>query len=78
MINNVIGDSMTLSKKDRYVARIEAAAKELGMRIAELEEYLHTPEGVAEQQREHRYHLAQQGQIGDVSMDEDSPKPPVS
>jgi len=77
MINSVVGETSTLSKKDRFVARIETAARELGMRIAELEEYLHTPEGLAELQMEQRYHLAQQGHVGDVSMDENSPGAPV-
>lgn len=39
----------TFSRRDRFLARIEAAAKELGMRIAEYEEFLRTPEGIAEQ-----------------------------
>ncbi|KAG5982725.1 hypothetical protein E4U55_001472 [Claviceps digitariae] len=78
MINSVIRDTMMLSKKERYVARIEAAAKELGMRIAELQEYLQTPEGSVEQQRDQRYHMAQQGHIGDVSMDESSAGAPMS
>ncbi|KAG6038769.1 hypothetical protein E4U41_003725 [Claviceps citrina] len=73
MVNNVMGDSMVLSKKDRFVARIEAAAKELGMRVAEFDEFLHTPEGMADQQREQRYQLAQQSHAGDGSMDEESP-----
>ncbi|KAL7918921.1 hypothetical protein ACQKWADRAFT_302670 [Trichoderma austrokoningii] len=49
LIAQTITDVSTFSKRDRFLARIEAAAKELGMRIAEYEEYLRTPEGVAEQ-----------------------------
>ncbi|PTB67861.1 hypothetical protein BBK36DRAFT_1167159 [Trichoderma citrinoviride] len=49
LITQTITDVATFSKRERFLARIEAAAKELGMRIAEYEEYLETPEGVAEQ-----------------------------
>ncbi|KAJ3461679.1 hypothetical protein MRS44_010232 [Fusarium solani] len=38
-------DVTTLSRRDRLIARIESAAEELGMRIAEYDEYLQTPEG---------------------------------
>lgn len=49
LITQTITDVSTFSRRDRFLARIEAAAKELGMRIAEYEEYLRTPEGIAEQ-----------------------------
>ncbi|RFU79009.1 hypothetical protein TARUN_3211 [Trichoderma arundinaceum] len=49
LITQTITDVATFSRRDRFLARIEAAAKELGMRIAEYEEYLRTPEGMAEQ-----------------------------
>ncbi|RMJ11479.1 hypothetical protein CDV36_008862 [Fusarium kuroshium] len=39
-------DVTTLSRRERHLARIEAAAEELGMRIAEYDEYLRTPEGM--------------------------------
>ncbi|PNP38067.1 hypothetical protein TGAMA5MH_10166 [Trichoderma gamsii] len=48
LITQTITDVSTFSRRDRFLARIEAAAKELGMRIAEYEEYLRTPEGIAE------------------------------
>jgi hypothetical protein len=51
MVSQAMGDVSTFSKRERYIARIEAAAKELGMRIAEYDEYLRTPEGMAECQR---------------------------
>ncbi|KAJ4314899.1 hypothetical protein N0V84_008665 [Fusarium piperis] len=38
-------DVTSLSRKERLLARIEAAAEELGMRIAEYDEYLQTQEG---------------------------------
>lgn len=50
LITQTINDVATFSKRDRFLARIEAAAKELGMRIAEYEEFLRTPEGMLEQQ----------------------------
>ncbi|KAF4977333.1 hypothetical protein FZEAL_6105 [Fusarium zealandicum] len=37
--------------QDRFLARIEAAAEELGMRISEYDDYLKTPEGMVEEQR---------------------------
>lgn len=49
LITQTITDVSTFSRRDRFLARIEAAAKELGMRIAEYEEFLQTPEGIAEQ-----------------------------
>ncbi len=49
LITQTITDVATFSRRDRFLARIEAAAKELGMRIAEYEEFLRTPEGMAEQ-----------------------------
>ncbi|KAG5925317.1 hypothetical protein E4U42_004415 [Claviceps africana] len=77
MVNTVMGETMALSKKARHLARIDSAAKELSIRIAEFEEFMQSPEGLAEQQREQRYYLAQQGQIGDVAMNGDSPETPV-
>lgn len=38
----------SISRRQRYIARIEAAAKELGMRIAEYDEYMRSPEGIDE------------------------------
>jgi hypothetical protein len=49
LITQTITDVGTFSRRDRFLARIEAAAKELGMRIAEYEEFFRTPEGIAEQ-----------------------------
>lgn len=49
MISQAIGDAVSLSRRDRFVARIESAAEELRMRIAEYDDYLRTPEGAAEQ-----------------------------
>ncbi|KFA67398.1 hypothetical protein S40285_00158 [Stachybotrys chlorohalonatus IBT 40285] len=51
LVRRSMGDGIHFSKQSRYVARIEAAAEELGMRIAEYDEYLCTPEGVAKNQR---------------------------
>ncbi|KAG5931403.1 hypothetical protein E4U53_001784 [Claviceps sorghi] len=73
MVNNVMGETMALSKKERHLARIDSASKELGIRMAEYHEFMQSPEGLAEQQREQRYHLGPHGQIGDVLMDGDSP-----
>lgn len=69
LVSQAMGDVATLSKRERFIARIEAAAKELGMRIAEYDEYLRTPEGVGEQARSQQQELAHQNQSADVSMD---------
>ncbi|KAI9167460.1 Cell division cycle protein [Paramyrothecium foliicola] len=53
LVSQAMGDVATFSRRERYIARIEAAAKELGMRIAEYDEYLRSPEGLAETQRNH-------------------------
>lgn len=74
-----MGDIMPMTKRERHIARIEAAAKELGIRIAEYDEYLRTQEGMAEQQRlEQEQQLAQHGQMGDMSMEEASPGGPLT
>lgn len=73
-----MGDIVFLSKRGRYIARIEAAAKELGMRIAEYDEYLRTPEGIAEQQRMEQAQLTHQNQVGDVPVDENSSSRPLT
>ncbi|OAA71359.1 hypothetical protein ISF_01910 [Cordyceps fumosorosea ARSEF 2679] len=50
LIRQAMDDVAMLSRRDRYIARIETAAEELGMRIAEYNEYMKTPEGVADLQ----------------------------
>jgi predicted fused transcriptional regulator/phosphomethylpyrimidine kinase len=72
-LNQAVGDMVSLTKRRRYIARIEAAAKELGMRIAEYDEYLRTPEGIAEQQQWDQEQFVQQNQAGDMCTDEGSP-----
>jgi hypothetical protein len=74
-----MGNATSLSPRDRLLARIEAAAEELGIRIAEYNEYLHTPDGIAEQQRfeeeeeeEHRRRMQAHGRIHEPSIDSGS------
>ncbi|OAA47418.1 hypothetical protein BBO_02873 [Beauveria brongniartii RCEF 3172] len=50
LINQAMGDVAMLSRRDRYIARIETAAEELAMRITEFNEYMETPEGMADLQ----------------------------
>lgn len=50
LVSQAMDEVATYSRRSRYIARIEAAAKELGMRIAEYDEYLRSPEGMIEQQ----------------------------
>lgn len=69
--SNAMGDIMALTKHQRYVARIQVAAEELGLRLAEYDDYIQTPEGTNEYQRE--LLLAQHG---DISMDEGSQSDP--
>jgi antitoxin (DNA-binding transcriptional repressor) of toxin-antitoxin stability system len=77
-LSQTVGDIVNLSKRGRYIARIESAAKELGMRIAEYDEYLQTPEGSAEQEQLEQERLAQQCQTGDTPMEESSPNGPLT
>ncbi|KAH7159950.1 hypothetical protein B0J13DRAFT_117262 [Dactylonectria estremocensis] len=51
LVTQAMGDVVNFSRRERHLARIESAAEELGMRIAEYDEYLRTPEGIAEHQR---------------------------
>ncbi|KJK76770.1 hypothetical protein H634G_07811 [Metarhizium anisopliae BRIP 53293] len=76
-LSQTMGDIVNLTKRGRYIARIEAAAKELGMRIAEYDEYLQTPEGITEQQRLEQDQLSQ-SQVGDMPMDDNSPHGPLT
>ncbi|EFY88891.1 hypothetical protein J3458_008860 [Metarhizium acridum] len=76
-LSQTMGDIVSLTRRGRYIARIEAAAKELGMRIAEYDEYLQTPEGIAEQQRLEQDQLSQ-SQAGDMPMDDNSPGGPLT
>ncbi|KAH8720425.1 hypothetical protein HC256_000818 [Beauveria bassiana] len=50
LINQAMGDVAMLSRRDRHIARIETAAEELAMRITEFNEYMETPEGMADLQ----------------------------
>ncbi|XWW93535.1 hypothetical protein V2A60_001468 [Cordyceps javanica] len=50
LIYQAMGDVAMLSRRDRHIARIETAAEELAMRVAEYQEYMRTPEGMTEQQ----------------------------
>lgn len=49
MISQAVTDAVSLSRRDRLAARVESAAEELRMRIAEYDEYVRTPEGATEQ-----------------------------
>ncbi|ATY63417.1 hypothetical protein A9K55_007669 [Cordyceps militaris] len=51
LVRQAMRDVSSLSRRDRYVARIETAAEELAMRWAEFEEYMRTPEAMADQQQ---------------------------
>ena len=72
IISGAIHGVKQISKQQRLIVRIEAAAKELGMRIAEYDEYIRSPEGKMDQeetQRERFRHLQRQ----EGSMDPSSP-----
>ncbi|KAK7428937.1 hypothetical protein QQZ08_004554 [Neonectria magnoliae] len=49
-VATAMSDVVNIPPGERHFLRIEAAAKELGMRIAEYEEFLRTPEGMVDQQ----------------------------
>ncbi|KAM3509359.1 hypothetical protein MY11210_006358 [Beauveria gryllotalpidicola] len=50
LIKQAMDDVAMLSRRDRYIARIETAAEELAMRITEFNEYMKTPQGMADLQ----------------------------
>lgn len=70
-------DVAGFSQRDRYIARIEAAAKELGMRIAEYDEYLLTPAGVAENQRALELELQHTQDLNSLDQDQDHNHDPM-
>ena len=47
MIGNVVSNVAAMSQGERKFAQVERAAEELGIRLAELHEFLATPEGNA-------------------------------
>ncbi|KAF7537257.1 hypothetical protein G7Z17_g12888 [Cylindrodendrum hubeiense] len=67
LVTQAMGDVVGFSRRERHLARIEAAAKELGMRIAEYDEYLRTPEGMAEHQRSQEQ---AQAHLSDAGLDD--------
>ncbi|KAH8686842.1 hypothetical protein BGZ61DRAFT_46715 [Ilyonectria robusta] len=67
LVTQAMGDVVGFSRRERHLARIEAAAKELGMRVAEYDEYLRTPEGMAEHQRAQEQ---AQAHLSDAGLDD--------
>ncbi|KHO00732.1 uncharacterized protein MAM_01510 [Metarhizium album ARSEF 1941] len=70
-LSQTVGDIVSLTKKERYIARIESAAQELGMRLAEYDEYLQSPEAIAEQR-------LGQDQLSQSQAEDHSPGGPLS
>lgn len=79
IVNRAIDVSSRYGQRDRFLARIEAAAKELGMRIAKFDEYLRSPQGVVETQHaqdmdrhhsHHHSHCPQGPQAPEASMED--------
>jgi hypothetical protein len=72
LVSQALGECAAFTRRDRYIARIQAAAKELGIRIAEFDDYLRTPEGMAEQQRvEAEAQQRHQAMVNDGGMPDD-------
>ncbi|KAJ4150958.1 hypothetical protein LMH87_011683 [Akanthomyces muscarius] len=72
LIHQAMGDVAMLTRRDRYIARIETAAEELAMRIAEFNEYSRTPEGMADLQHFHETssaHMMAPGHTHDARME---------
>lgn len=72
LIHQAMGDVAMLTRRDRYIARIETAAEELAMRIAEFNEYCRTPEGMADLQHFHETsgaHMMPPGHTHDARME---------
>lgn len=74
IVTKALGEVNGYGRGKRLATRVELAAKELAMRVAEFDEYCRTPEGIAEIRREQL-----QAQAADTSMDDDpSHEGPVS
>ncbi|CAM1502959.1 Fc.00g077350.m01.CDS01 [Cosmosporella sp. VM-42] len=71
IVNKALEDAAKYSRGKRLAARIEAAAKELAMRVAEFDEYSRSPEGIAELQRED---AEAQARLSNPSLDHPSPE----
>ena len=72
LIHQAMGDVAMLTRRDRHIARIETAAEELAMRIAEFNEYSRTPEGMADLQHFHETsgaHMMPPGHMHDARME---------
>ncbi|OAQ99645.1 hypothetical protein LLEC1_03333 [Akanthomyces lecanii] len=72
LIRQAMGDVAMLTRRERHIARIETAAEELAIRIAEFNEYSSTPEGMAELQHFHETsgtHMMPPGHAHDARME---------
>lgn len=54
LIRQALIDVARLTRRDRFLARIESAAEELALRVAEYNDYLRTPAGMAELAQHYR------------------------
>ena len=61
IVTKALGEVNGFNRGKRLATRVELAAKELAMRVAEFDEYCRTPEGIAEIQRDQllRAHAAE-------------------
>ena len=68
MVSSAMTSATDFSRKRRYVARIEAAAEELAMRLTEYEEFLRSSEGLEKQSSEQRPSQTSSGSMSDESQ----------
>lgn len=66
IVTKALGEVNGYSRGKRLATRVELAAKELAMRVAEFDEWCRSPEGIAEIRREQM-----QAQAAETAMDDD-------
>lgn len=68
IVTKAFGEVRDYNRGKRLATRVELAAKELAMRVAEFDDYCRTPEGAAEM---HRENMLRQD-VGESPFDDDS------
>ncbi|KAF4956443.1 hypothetical protein FSARC_11579 [Fusarium sarcochroum] len=73
---NALTDVVSMTRQERFLARIESAAEQLGLCLAEYDEYLNSPEGRASQESaESATHTtSSDASMEDAASDESQPR----
>lgn len=68
-------DVASMTRQERFLARIESAAEELGLCLAEYDEFLNSPEGRASQELAESTHtISSDASMEDAASDESQPR----